>query len=137
MADARRGPTHGALDGSTYMAFIPVRDVAAARSFYVGVLGLACLEESPFAIVVDAHGTRLRLTPVPELRAQPFTIAGWEVPDIDASVDALAAAGVALQRFDGIEQDGRGVWHTPGGDRVAWFSDPDGNTLSLTTFAHR
>jgi hypothetical protein len=103
----------------------------------VGTLELACLEESPFAIVVDAHGTRLRLTPVPELGAQPFTIAGWEVPDIEASVDALATAGVAFQRFDGIAQDARGIWHTPGGDRVAWFNDPDGNTLSLTTFAHR
>jgi len=117
------------------MGFIPVRDADVARRFYVELLGLACLEESPYSVVVDANGTKLRLTPVPDLRAQPFTIAGWEVPDIEADVDALVALGVAFNRYDGVEQDERGIWRTPGGDRVAWFSDPDGNTLSLTTFA--
>lgn len=117
------------------MGFIPVRDAEVARRFYVDVLGLTCIEESPFSVVVDANGTSLRLTPVPELHPQPFTIAGWEVGDIDETVDALRAAGVAFRRFDGMEQDARDVWRTPGGDRVAWFEDLDGNTLSITSFA--
>jgi hypothetical protein len=43
--------------------------------------------------------------------------------------------GIAFERFDGMEQDDDGVWTTPTGDRIAWFKDPDGNTLSLTQFA--
>jgi catechol 2,3-dioxygenase-like lactoylglutathione lyase family enzyme len=46
----------------------------------------------------------------------------------------LAARGVTFTRYEGMDQDGDGVWTAPGGDRVAWFTDPDGNTLSLTQF---
>jgi len=120
------------LHGARFVGFVPVRDLDAARAFYVDRLGLASLEESPFALVVDANGTKLRLTPVPEHRAQPFTIAGWDVSDIERTVDALVASGVEFHRYEGMDQDARGIWSAPGGDRVAWFADPDGNTLSLT-----
>jgi catechol 2,3-dioxygenase-like lactoylglutathione lyase family enzyme len=122
------------LTNAPLMAFIPVRDLAAAREFYGSTLGLLVKEENPFAVVLDANGTMLRLTPVPDLQPQPFTIAGWEVADIGATVDALVSAGVGFLRFDGMEQDPKGIWATPGGDSVAWFTDPDGNTLSLTSF---
>jgi predicted enzyme related to lactoylglutathione lyase len=72
---------------------------------------------------------------VPGLAARSFTTAGWNVPDIDAVVRDLAGRGVQFTRYAGMTQDELGVWTTPGGDRVAWFTDPDGNTLSLTTFA--
>jgi predicted enzyme related to lactoylglutathione lyase len=91
--------------------------------------------DTPFALVLDAGGTMLRLTPVPEPAARSFTVAGWNVPDIDATVRALAGRGVQFTRYDGMTQDEQGIWTTPGGDRVAWFTDPDGNTLSLTAFA--
>ena len=61
------------------MAFIPVSDLSAARSFYSGVLGIQVAEESPYAVVMDAGGTMLRLTQVDGLRPQPFTVAGWRV----------------------------------------------------------
>ena len=51
------------------------------------------------------------------------------------TIAALAAAGVPVLRYDGLGQDADGVWTTPGGDEIAWFADPDGNTLSLTRFA--
>jgi catechol 2,3-dioxygenase-like lactoylglutathione lyase family enzyme len=121
------------LANATFVGFIPVRDLVAARWFYVDVLGLAPEEESPFALVVDAGGTPLRLTPVGELQAQPFTIAGWEVSDISSEVDRLIASGVRFNRYEGMEQDQRGIWTAPGGDRVAWFADPDGNILSLSS----
>ncbi|HEX3461843.1 MAG TPA: VOC family protein [Acidimicrobiales bacterium] len=123
------------LTNARLMAFIPVRDLAAAREFYCSTLGLSVTNENPYAVVLDANGTLLRLTPVPDLRPQPFTIAGWEVADIGATVDALVSAGITFRRFDGMEQDPKGIWATPGGDAVAWFTDPDGNTLSLTSFA--
>ena len=55
--------------------------------------------------------------------------------DIAATVRDLSAKGVSFTRYDGMGQDETGVWTTPGGDKVAWFTDPDGNTLSLTQFA--
>jgi catechol 2,3-dioxygenase-like lactoylglutathione lyase family enzyme len=122
---------------AAFIGFIAVRDLTAARAFYEGTLGLRVVEQTPFALVLDAGGTMLRVTPVPEVAARPFTIAGWRVPAIGAAVRALAGRGVEFTRYDGLAQDELGIWTTPGGDRVAWFTDPDGNTLSLTAFAGR
>jgi catechol 2,3-dioxygenase-like lactoylglutathione lyase family enzyme len=132
---ADTGP--GELRGARFVGFVPVRDLGIARGFYVGTLGLPLLEESPFAVTVDAGGTVLRLTKVAELGPQPFTIAGWEVPDIRWTVAELEAAGVSFSRYDGMDQDEHGIWTTPTGDLVAWFRDPDGNTLSLTSAVPR
>jgi catechol 2,3-dioxygenase-like lactoylglutathione lyase family enzyme len=123
------------LADASFIGFVPVRDLAVARAFYEGTLGLRVVDDTPFALVLDAGGTMLRVTPVPGLAARPFTVAGWNVPDIGAVVRALAGQGVQFARYDGLTQDDLGIWTTPGGDRVAWFKDPDGNTLSLTTFA--
>ena len=123
------------LADAPFIGFIPVRDLATARAFYVGTLGLRVLDETPFALVLSAGGTMLRVTPVPEPPALPFTIAGWDVADIAATVRELAGLGVRFNRYESMKQDELGIWTTPGGDRVAWFADTDGNTLSLTTFA--
>jgi catechol 2,3-dioxygenase-like lactoylglutathione lyase family enzyme len=123
------------LAGAPFIGFIPVRDIFEARGFYERVLGLRVVEDTPFALVLDANGTMLRVTPVPNLAVQSFTIAGWRVGDIAAVVRALQAGGVRFTRYDGMDQDDLGIWTTPGGDKVAWFTDPDGNTLSLTEFA--
>ena len=125
------------LDRAELVAFIPVTDIATARSFYESALDLPVVEDSPFALVVNANGTRVRITPVPGFRPQPFTIAGWEVADIDSTVAALGARGVRFIHYDGIDQRADGVWTSPSGDLVAWFADPDGNTLSLTEAARR
>jgi catechol 2,3-dioxygenase-like lactoylglutathione lyase family enzyme len=123
------------LEDASLIAFIPVSEIDVARAFYESTLGLAVLEEGPFALVVNANGTKLRLTPVSELRPQPFTVAGWEVADIDQTVSELSARGVAFKSFDGMEQRPNGVWQSPSGDLVAWFTDLDDNILSLTEFA--
>jgi catechol 2,3-dioxygenase-like lactoylglutathione lyase family enzyme len=123
------------LAGAPFIGFIPVRDIFEARGFYARVLGFRVVEDTPFAVVLDANGTMLRLTLVPGLSVQPFTIAGWRVADIAATVRDLEARGVRFTRYDGMDQDELGIWTAPGGDRVAWFTDPAGNTLSLTTFA--
>ncbi len=103
-----------------------------ARTFYQETLGLALVSQDPFAAVFDANGTTLRLSRVEELTPQPFAVLGWSVPDLEAAVDALKARGVEFERYPGMEQDERGLWQAPGGPRIAWFRDPDGNTLSLT-----
>ncbi len=120
------------LGSSELVAFVATTDLDRARAFYGGVLGLPLVEEGPFACVFDAHGTQLRVTPVAEILTAPYTVLGWAVVDIAATVRALGGAGVRFERFAGMEQDELGVWTAPGGARVAWFPDPDGNVLSLT-----
>jgi catechol 2,3-dioxygenase-like lactoylglutathione lyase family enzyme len=117
------------------IAFAPTTDVARAEAFYSGILGLAVVERSPFACVVQANRTMLRLTPVDTMTPAPFAILGWSVPDIRETVQALARGGVELERYDGMGQDDTGVWTAPNGVLVAWFRDPDGNVLSITQFS--
>jgi catechol 2,3-dioxygenase-like lactoylglutathione lyase family enzyme len=122
------------LATSDLIAFVPTTDLARARSFYESVLGLRLDSEGPFACVFDANGVMLRVTPVNEVARVPYTVLGWRVADIGATVRDLTDRGVGFVRYEGMEQDEIGIWATPGGDRVAWFRDPDGNTLSLTQF---
>jgi catechol 2,3-dioxygenase-like lactoylglutathione lyase family enzyme len=117
------------------IAFVGVKDAEAARAFYGGTLGLRLRkDELPFALVYDAGGFMLRVTPAGELRPVKFTVLGWEVPDLEAGVRELQGRGVVFERFGGgMQQDELGIWTAPGGGaRVAWFKDPDGNTLSLS-----
>lgn len=123
------------LGGSAFVAFIPVRDLVTARPFYEQTLGLRVIDETPFALVLDADGTQVRLTPVPDFTPAGFTVAGWTVGDITATVRSLAEAGVTFRRYEGMDQDESGIWTSPSGDRVAWFADPEGNTLSVTAVA--
>ena len=81
------------LTSSPVMAFIPVGDLATAQSFYAETLGLRVEDENPFAVILNSGGTMLRLTRVEDHHPQPFTIAGWEVPNIGATVDALVSRG--------------------------------------------
>ncbi|MHC1562102.1 VOC family protein [Actinomycetospora sp. C-140] len=114
------------------MGFVGVSDLDAAQRFYGDVLGLALVDERPFALVADVGGTMLRITAVGEPAAAPYTVLGWAVDDIAATVDELAGRGVTFTRYEGMGQDDRGVWTAPGGAKIAWFLDPDRNNLSLT-----
>ena len=122
------------LESCDLVAFVGAADLDRARAFYEGVLGLPVTERTDFACVFDSGGTMLRVTAVPAVAQPGYTVLGWRVPDITAIVRELADRGVAVLHFDGMQQDEDGIWTTPGGDRVAWFADPDGNTLSLTQF---
>jgi predicted enzyme related to lactoylglutathione lyase len=77
----------------------------------------------------------LRLTAVQQPAAAPYTVLGWNVADIESMIDQLTARGVQFTRYDGMDQDERAVWTAPGGAKIAWFLDPDGNNLSLTQFS--
>lgn len=123
------------LSGADLIGFVGTSDVTGARRFYEGTLGLTVLDENPYALVLDVNGTMLRVTAVPGHAPAAHTVCGWRVDDIAACVRALSERGVSFLRFDGMEQDDLGVWATPGGDKVAWFNDPDGNVLSFTQFS--
>ena len=122
------------LESSYIIAFAAATDLDRARAFYEQALGLPLVGQNDIACVFDANGTMLRVTAVPEAPRASYTVLGWRVADIAAAARDLAARGVVFIRYDGMDQDGDGVWTTPGGDRVAWFADPDGNILSLTQF---
>jgi len=118
-------------DGARQVGFVGVSDLDAAQLFYGGGLGLELQDARPFALVHDDGASQLRITLVNEVRAAPYTALGWVVADLEAELDRLVAAGVTFTRYDGMGQDDRGIWTSPSGARIAWFTDPDGNTLSL------
>ena len=123
------------LGSADLVAFVAATDLGRAREFYEHVLGLTVVDDNPFACVFDTRGTTLRVTKVDAPRTAGYTVLGWETADIAAVMHDLAARGVTFDRFPGMTQDDLGIWETPTGDRVAWFEDPDGNTLSLTQTA--
>ena len=122
------------LAHSDVIAFLSTADISRARTFFADTLDLPVVSESPYALAFDANGTMLRVTPVGEVATPGYTVLGWSVADIGATVRGLSGRGVEFIRYDGMDQDAAGIWTTPGGDMVAWFKDPDGNTLSVTQF---
>jgi catechol 2,3-dioxygenase-like lactoylglutathione lyase family enzyme len=108
-----------------------VDDIGAARGFYGGTLGLEVTEQMAGLGFTLATGGRVFLYPKPDHTPATFTVLNFLVDDIEATVDALAAGGVSMERYDGFEQDDRGIGAPGGGPRIAWFKDPAGNILSV------
>jgi catechol 2,3-dioxygenase-like lactoylglutathione lyase family enzyme len=114
---------------------VVIVDVERAKAFYRDTLGLRLVsEEQPYAIVFEANGIMLRLVIGRERVPVQGTVLGWQVPDAPAAVKELQAAGVEFEQygFSFMPQDELGIWTTPTGAKVAWFKDPDGNTLSIS-----
>ena len=82
---------------------------------------------------MDANGTMLRIVRVGDFTPLPFTILGWQVTDIEQTVADLTAKGLTFQHYGFLDQAPTGIWTAPGNAaKVAWFTDLDGNTLSLS-----
>ena len=120
------------LGGADVVAFVSTTDAARSTAFYGDVLGLALVEQTPFACVFGAPNAELRVTIVSELSPAPYTVLGWRVADVEARARALRSAGIQALRYEGMYQDELGIWTSPSGARVLWFNDPDGNVLSIT-----
>jgi catechol 2,3-dioxygenase-like lactoylglutathione lyase family enzyme len=114
------------------IAFVATGRAAEALVFYRDVLGLRFVSDDPFALVFESGSVILRIQKVEGHAPLPYTVLGWKVRDIVATVSELSAKGAHFERFPGMEQDARGIWDSPSGARVAWLKDPDGNVLSLT-----
>lgn len=119
------------LAAAQAVCFVPSRDLERSRAFFEG-LGVAVEAMTPYACVLRAGPTTVRVTLVGDYRPQPFTVLGWSVGDIAAVLAGLTAQGVVPIKYEGLGQDDAGVWTTPDGAKVAWFHDPDGNVLSVT-----
>ena len=124
----------GVLEKAAVAAFIASAKIAEARDFYENMLGLTFISDDEYALVFDANGTTLRIQKVAEVEPKQYTSLGWHVDDISTAVTALVANGVRFERYDFMQPDELGIVTFPGGARVAWFKDPDGNLLSIDQY---
>ncbi len=113
------------------VAFVATTDLDRAERFYVDALGLAVKSRDSHGVVLDNDGVELRVNLVGQPTSAPYTVLGWSVADLSAQVDALRGRGVTFNRYPGMDLDADDAWTAPDGTRVAWFTDPDGNVLSL------
>jgi len=123
------------LGQTNVIAFVPIKDSQKSRAFYEGILGLRFVKDDGFALVLDANGIMIRAVKMKDFTPAQFTVLGWEVSNIENVVRELGRKGVHFEIFGFFKQDDLGIWTTPTGDKVAWFKDPDGNTLSVSQHA--
>jgi catechol 2,3-dioxygenase-like lactoylglutathione lyase family enzyme len=108
-----------------------VPDLKAARAFYEGTLGLRVTEEHDLLTLHLAGNRDTLVYPKPDHAPANYTILNFRVDDIDAAVDGLRERGVELERYEGLDQDEKGISRAADGPAIAWFTDPAGNILSV------
>jgi catechol 2,3-dioxygenase-like lactoylglutathione lyase family enzyme len=128
---AKKGREAEMLASSKVVGFVPTRDSKQAREFYEGKLGFQFVSDDPFALVVKAGETTIRISKGANFAPAGYTILGWEVKNIKETVAWLKARGVVFEKYPFIQDPEVGIWTAPSGDKVAWFKDPDGNILSI------
>jgi predicted enzyme related to lactoylglutathione lyase len=108
-----------------------VDDVEAARTFYGETLGLD-VTDGPMGVlnVRLAGGASVMIYPKPDFTPATYTILNFQVDDVDAAVDELTSRGIEMQRYDGFDQDDKGIMRGNGPD-IAWFTDPAGNVVAV------
>jgi predicted enzyme related to lactoylglutathione lyase len=119
-------------DTHAYSGFA-VDDLERAREFYGETLGIETnvLDAENGLLQLEIAGDRPTLVYVkPDFAPATYTVLNFPVSDVEATVDALAERGVSFERYDGFEQDDKGIAHGPG-PTIAWFRDPAGNILSV------
>jgi catechol 2,3-dioxygenase-like lactoylglutathione lyase family enzyme len=108
-----------------------VDDLDAARSFYADTLGLTVSDGPEGVLSLDiANGHVVLVYPKPDYTPATYTVLNFPVDDVDAAVDELGSRGVEFERYDGFEQDDRGIARAEG-PAIAWFKDPAGNILAV------
>jgi catechol 2,3-dioxygenase-like lactoylglutathione lyase family enzyme len=112
-----------------------VDDLAAARQFYGETLGLRVSEDNGLLTLHIAGDRDTLVYPKPNHAPATFTILNFPVDDIDVAVDELTQRGVAFERYEGMEQDEKGIDRSGDGPPIAWFADPAGNICSVLQLA--
>jgi predicted enzyme related to lactoylglutathione lyase len=105
-------------------------DVSKLRPFYEETLGLPVSEEGDLLVLHLAGGRDTIIYPKPDFTPATYTILNFPVPDVDETVDELTARGVRFERYEGFEQDEKGIFRGEG-PTIAWFKDPAGNILAV------
>jgi catechol 2,3-dioxygenase-like lactoylglutathione lyase family enzyme len=122
------------LTNSKAFSGFAVDDLEKAHAFYGDTLGLDTTLESDL-MTINLAGDRPTLVyPKPDLEPGNYTILNFPVDDIDAVVDELTSRGVVIERYEGFDQDDKGIFRglaSGQGPDIAWFKDPAGNILSV------
>lgn len=116
-------------DSQAFSGF-SVDDIAAAKAFYGDTLGVVVSEQNGMLSLRLGSGAVVLVYPKPTHQPATYTVLNFPVADIEVAVDALAARGVAFERYEGMGQDEKGIMRA-GGPLIAWFTDPAGNILSV------
>lgn len=107
-----------------------VDDIEQAHRFYGETLGIETSGENDLLTLHIAEDRDTLIYPKPDFTPATYTILNFPVDDIDKAVDELVARGVSIERYEGFEQDARGI-SRDAGPPIAWFKDPAGNILSV------
>jgi catechol 2,3-dioxygenase-like lactoylglutathione lyase family enzyme len=119
-------------DSAAFSGFA-VPDIEAARSFYADTLGLQVEVDEEMGGMLTLHlggGTNVLVYPKPDHTPATYTVLNFPVDDVDRAVADLTAKGVRFERYEGMDQDDKGVARDMG-PAIAWFTDPAGNILSV------
>jgi predicted enzyme related to lactoylglutathione lyase len=118
-------------DTKAYSGFA-VPDLSQAQEFYGSVLGLKTSMLSEYLLALHLAGGQDTLVYLkPDFTPATYTILNFPVTDVDQAVDELVARGVTMERYDGFDQDEKGVHRAGEGPTIAWFKDPAGNVIAV------
>ena len=120
------------LASAKLMGFLLTKDYEKARAFFEGKLGFRFVSLDQFALVMEMGGHNFRISKLPNFTPQQATVLGWEVQDIETVVAWLKKQGVTPEKYPFMDDPESGIWNAPGGAKVCWFKDPDGNVLSVS-----
>jgi len=120
------------LASAKMVGFVPTKDYDKARAFYEGQLQFEFISLDQFALVVRAGEHMIRIAKISNFTPLQGTILGWQVENIESVVTWLKERGVSVEKYPFIQDQERGIWSAPGGTKVAWFKDPDGNILGIS-----
>jgi catechol 2,3-dioxygenase-like lactoylglutathione lyase family enzyme len=119
------------LGSSKAFSGFAVDDLERARTFYEGTLGLDVSLDGD-QLILNLAGDRPTFVYLkPDFTPATYTILNFPVEDVEQAVDDLTSRGVRFERYDGFEQDEKGISRAAGGPAIAWFTDPAGNILSV------
>jgi predicted enzyme related to lactoylglutathione lyase len=109
-----------------------VDDVDKAQEFYGETLGVEVSKEEMGVLSLNLAGDRpTMIYPKPDFTPATYTVLNFSVDDIEKAVDELAGRGVEFERYDGFDQDEKGIARGDEGPAIAWFKDPAGNILAV------
>ena len=124
------------LNDKNLIGFLVTADYDRAREFYEDKLGFEFISLDQYALVMRTAKNMIRITKIKDFTPARNTVLGWEVENIEDEVTELTKRGVEFENYPFIQDHERRIWTAPGGDKIAWFKDPDGNVLSLSTHKH-
>ena len=120
------------FDNTPAFSGFAVDDIEAAKKFYGETLGLNVTDGPMGILTLELAGDRpTMIYPKPDFTPATYTILNFQVEDVDAAVDELTASGVEMERYEGFDQDEKGIDRSGPGGGIAWFKDPAGNILSV------